>query len=65
MSEAIGAFMAGLDRSRDDPAAARIEQLVLPLRDAFAAIFFFAFGLTIDPGDVGRRRGARSRSPSC
>jgi len=25
---------------------------VLPLRDTFAAIFFFAFGLTIDPGDV-------------
>ena len=26
---------------------------MLPLRDAFAAVFFFAFGLTIDPGDVG------------
>jgi CPA2 family monovalent cation:H+ antiporter-2 len=26
---------------------------VLPLRDAFAAVFFFAFGLTIDPGDAG------------
>ena len=26
---------------------------VLPLRDAFAAVFFFAFGLTLDPGDVG------------
>ena len=23
-----------------------------PLRDAFAAIFFFAFGLSIDPGDI-------------
>lgn len=27
---------------------------MLPLRDAFAAVFFFAFGLTIDPGDVAR-----------
>lgn len=26
-------------------------RLVHPLRDAFAAIFFFAFGLAIDPGD--------------
>jgi CPA2 family monovalent cation:H+ antiporter-2 len=26
--------------------------LVLPLRDTFAALFFFTFGLTIDPGDV-------------
>jgi CPA2 family monovalent cation:H+ antiporter-2 len=25
---------------------------VLPLRDAFAAIFFVSFGLTIDPGDI-------------
>ena len=24
---------------------------MLPLRDAFAALFFFAFGLSIDPGD--------------
>ncbi|MGH9138836.1 MAG: cation:proton antiporter [Acidimicrobiales bacterium] len=30
----------------------RIERLVLPLRDAFAAAFFFAFGLTIDPSDA-------------
>jgi CPA2 family monovalent cation:H+ antiporter-2 len=33
--------------------AHRIERLVLPLRDAFAAVFFFAFGLTIDPSDAG------------
>lgn len=52
VSDAIGAFMVGtvLAGSR---AAERIERLVLPLRDTFAAAFFFAFGLTIDPGDVG------------
>ena len=44
--------MAGLILA-ESPVADRIERLVLPLRDAFAAVFFFAFGLTIDPGDVG------------
>lgn len=52
VSDAIGAFMAGLVLA-GTAAARRIEKLVLPLRDAFAAIFFFAFGLAIDPGDFG------------
>jgi CPA2 family monovalent cation:H+ antiporter-2 len=52
VSDAIGAFMAGLILA-ESAAHDRIERLVLPLRDAFAALFFFAFGLTIDPGDVG------------
>ena len=30
----------------------RIAHFVHPLRDAFGALFFFSFGLTIDPGDV-------------
>lgn len=33
--------------------APRIARLVLPLRDAFAAVFCFAFGLSIDPAEVG------------
>lgn len=52
MSDAIGAFMAGLILA-ETAAHERIEGLVLPLRDAFAALFFFAFGLTVDPGDIG------------
>lgn len=52
VSDAIGAFMAGLVLA-GTAAARRIERLVLPLRDAFAAVFFFAFGLTIDVGDIG------------
>ena len=52
VSDAIGAFMVGTVLA-GSPAAERIERLVLPLRDTFAAAFFFAFGLTIDPGDVG------------
>lgn len=52
VSAAIGAFMVGLVLA-ESRVAPRIERLVLPLRDAFAAVFFFAFGLTIDPGDAG------------
>lgn len=57
VSEAIGALMAGLILA-ESPVAERVERLVLPLRDAFAALFFFAFGLTIDPGDIGGVAGA-------
>jgi CPA2 family monovalent cation:H+ antiporter-2 len=52
VSDAIGAFMIGLVLA-ETAVASRVERLVLPLRDAFAAVFFFAFGLTIDPGDAG------------
>ncbi|MBV2353826.1 cation:proton antiporter [Streptomyces sp. J2-1] len=46
--DAIGAFMVGLILA-GTPSGPRIRSLVHPLRDAFAAIFFFAFGLAIDP----------------
>lgn len=51
VADAIGAFMVSLmlgSTSSGD----RIRRLVHPLRDAFGAIFFFAFGLSIDPGDL-------------
>jgi CPA2 family monovalent cation:H+ antiporter-2 len=51
VSDAIGAFMAGLVLA-GTAAKRRIERLVLPLRDAFGALFFFHFGLIIDPGDM-------------
>ncbi|GAA4923727.1 potassium/proton antiporter membrane subunit, CPA2 family (TC 2.A.37.5.2) [Stackebrandtia albiflava] len=50
--DAIGAFMAGLILGNTS-AGDRIRELVHPLRDAFGAIFFFVFGLSIDPGDFG------------
>ncbi len=56
VSDAIGAFMAGLVLAQS-PVADRIGRLVHPLRDAFGAVFFFAFGLTIDPGDVAAVSG--------
>jgi CPA2 family monovalent cation:H+ antiporter-2 len=52
VSEAIGAFMAGLLVS-GTAVATRVRRLVLPIRDAFAAVFFFAFGLAIEPSDIG------------
>ena len=52
VSEAIGAFMAGLVLA-GTAVAHRVERQVRPLRDAFAALFFFAFGLSIDPGRIG------------
>jgi monovalent cation:H+ antiporter-2, CPA2 family len=51
VSDAIGAFMIGLilgATSRAD----RLRTMTHPLRNAFAAIFFFTFGLSIEPGDV-------------
>ncbi len=51
VSGAIGAFMIGMILAETN-VKHRVEKLVLPLRDAFAAVFFFAFGLTIDPGDI-------------
>jgi monovalent cation:H+ antiporter-2, CPA2 family len=56
VSDAIGAFMAGLIIA-ETTVKERVERLVLPLRDAFAAVFFFAFGLSIDPADFGSVAG--------
>ncbi|MEV7889667.1 cation:proton antiporter [Streptomyces sp. NPDC002817] len=56
VADAIGAFMVGLILA-GTPSAARIRRLVHPLRDAFAAIFFFAFGLAIDPSVVASVAG--------
>jgi CPA2 family monovalent cation:H+ antiporter-2 len=52
VSEAIGAFMIGLVLA-GSLVAERIERLVLPLRDTFAAAFFFAFGVSIEPSALG------------
>jgi CPA2 family monovalent cation:H+ antiporter-2 len=55
LSEAIGALMAGVVLS-DSGAREEIEQRFFAVRDVFAALFFFAFALTIDLGratDVG------------
>lgn len=52
VAEAIGALMMGLvlGESRH---ANRIEHQVMPFKDFFGAIFFFSFGLTIEPSSLG------------
>jgi CPA2 family monovalent cation:H+ antiporter-2 len=47
VSTAVGAFMVGIAVS--GPMAERSHHLFAPLRDLFAATFFFFFGLEIDP----------------
>jgi CPA2 family monovalent cation:H+ antiporter-2 len=47
VSAAIGAFLVGIAVS--GPMAEQSHRLLTPLRDLFAAIFFFFFGLEIDP----------------
>jgi CPA2 family monovalent cation:H+ antiporter-2 len=51
VSDAIGAFMIGLILGATTKAS-RLRDLTHPLRDAFGAIFFFHFGLTIAPAAV-------------
>jgi CPA2 family monovalent cation:H+ antiporter-2 len=48
VAEAIGALLVGLVLAETEHRQ-RIEHLVIPFRDFFGALFFFHFGLTIDP----------------
>jgi CPA2 family monovalent cation:H+ antiporter-2 len=49
-SAAVGAFLVGL--ALTGQAAKRSRELLAPLRDIFAAVFFVWFGLTIDPSTL-------------
>ena len=50
MSAAVGAFLVGIALS--GPVAHHATELLTPLRDLFAAVFFVFFGLTTDPQDI-------------
>ena len=50
VSAAIGAFLVGIAVS--GPLAEQSHRLLAPLRDLFAAMFFFFFGLKIDPASL-------------
>ena len=52
VAEAIGALLLGLILAETEHSQ-RIEHLIVPFRDFFGAIFFFGFGLTIDPFTLG------------
>lgn len=49
-SAAVGAFLVGIALS--GPVERRARELLTPLRDLFAAMFFAFFGLQIDPADL-------------
>jgi CPA2 family monovalent cation:H+ antiporter-2 len=50
VSAAIGAFLVGIALSGS--VAEKSHRLVSPLRDLFAALFFFFFGLEVDPASI-------------
>ncbi|SDY22411.1 potassium/proton antiporter membrane subunit, CPA2 family [Micromonospora pattaloongensis] len=50
VSAAVGAFLVGIALS--GPVAHHATQLLSPLRDLFAAVFFVFFGLATDPRDI-------------
>jgi CPA2 family monovalent cation:H+ antiporter-2 len=50
LSAAVGAFLVGIAIS--GPVADHASQLLSPLRDLFAAVFFIFFGLATDPADI-------------
>jgi CPA2 family monovalent cation:H+ antiporter-2 len=50
VSAAVGAFLVGIALS--DPIVEQAHRLLGPLRDLFAAVFFFFFGLQIDPATL-------------
>ncbi|MGH3545679.1 MAG: cation:proton antiporter [Mycobacteriales bacterium] len=56
VSAAVGAFLVGIALS--GPVAHLARQLLLPLRDLFAAVFFVFFGLHIDPAQLPPVLGA-------
>ncbi|MDP3971730.1 MAG: cation:proton antiporter [Candidatus Nanopelagicales bacterium] len=50
VSSAVGAFLVGL--SLNGSTATKIAELIAPLRDLFAAMFFVGFTLAIDPATL-------------
>ena len=52
VAESIGALLLGLILGETEHSE-RMERLIVPFRDFFGAIFFFSFGLSIDPFSLG------------
>ena len=64
VSFALGAFFAGMILS-ESPLSQRAAEETLPLRDAFAVLFFVSVGMLFDPRSSSRIRSPCSpRSPS-
>src|SRR5262249_40914155 len=56
VAESIGALLLGLILGETEHSE-RMERLVVPFRDFFGAVFFFGFGLSIDPLSLGGAAG--------
>jgi len=52
VAEAIGALLLGLILGETEHSG-RLEKLVVSFRDLFGAVFFFSFGLSVDPFSLG------------
>ncbi|AFV01832.1 sodium-hydrogen exchanger [Dehalobacter sp. UNSWDHB] len=52
IAQAIGAMLLGLVLAETEHRE-RIEHIIVPFRDFFGALFFFSFGLSIDPFALG------------
>ena len=52
-SVALGAFIAG-SLVAESGEQKRVERLIEPVRDLFAAVFFVSVGMQIDPGQIAR-----------
>lgn len=50
-SVALGAFIAGV-LVAESGRVSRVERLVQPIRDVFAAVFFVSIGMTVDPSQA-------------
>ena len=59
VSFALGAFFAGMILSESE-LSQRAANETLPLRDAFAVLFFVSVGMLFDPMIVLQRAGGRS-----
>ena len=62
VSMALGAFLAGMVVGRSDYSL-RAATEALPMRDAFAVLFFVSVGMLLDPGALLRSPGATRRGP--
>lgn len=52
VAESVGALLLGLILGETEHSE-RMERLIVPFRDFFGAVFFFSFGLSIDPFSLG------------
>jgi CPA2 family monovalent cation:H+ antiporter-2 len=52
VAESVGALLLGLILGETEHSE-RMERLIVPFRDFFGVVFFFSFGLSIDPFSLG------------